>query len=113
LPTVADRIAQEVARRALEPVVEPVFHPDSYGYRPGKSAIEAVRTARQRCWRYDWVPDLDVKGYFDSIDWELMLKAVRHHVGTAAGLLARTQRAGSRLRRGLDRERVTEVPAPA
>ena len=59
--------------------MEPVFHADSYGYRPGKSAIDAVRQARQRCWRYDWVLDLDVKAYFDSIDWELMLKAVRHH----------------------------------
>ena len=79
IPTVADRIAQEVARRYLEPILEPVFHPDSYGYRPGKSAIDAVHTARQRCWRYDWVLDLDVKAYFDSIDWELMLKAVRKH----------------------------------
>ena len=59
--------------------MEPVFHADSYGYRPGKSAIDAVRQARQRCWRYDWVLDLDVKAYFDSIDWELLLKAVRHH----------------------------------
>ena len=59
IPTVADRIAQEVARRYLEPILEPVFHPDSYGYRPGKSAIDAVHTARQRCWRYDWVLDLD------------------------------------------------------
>ena len=79
IPTVADRVAQEVARRYLEPIVEPVFHVNSYGYRPGKSAIDAVRTARQRCWRYDWVLDLDVRSYFDSIDWELMLKAVRHH----------------------------------
>jgi len=79
IPTVADRIAQEVARRYLEPILEPLFHVDSYGYRPGKSAIDAVRTARQRCWRYDWVLDLDVRSYFDSIDWELMLKAVRHH----------------------------------
>ena len=79
IPTVADRVAQEVARRFLEPILEPVFHTDSYGYRPGKSAIDAVRTARQRCWRYDWVLDLDVKGYFDSIDWELMCKAVRRH----------------------------------
>ena len=53
IPTVADRIAQEVARRYLEPILEPQFHVDSYGYRPGKSAIDAVRTARQRCWRYD------------------------------------------------------------
>ena len=77
IPTVADRIAQEVARRYLEPIVEPVFHPDSYGYRPGKSAIEAVHVARERCWRYDWVLDLDIKGFFDSIDWGLLLKAVR------------------------------------
>jgi group II intron reverse transcriptase/maturase len=79
IPTVADRVAQEVARRYLEPRLEPVFHTDSYGYRPGKSAIDAVRQARQRCWRYDWVLDLDVKAYFDSIDWELMLRAVRRH----------------------------------
>jgi RNA-directed DNA polymerase len=79
IPTVAHRIAQEVARRYLEPILEPVFHSDSYGYRPGKSAIDAVRTARERCWRYDWVLDLDVQAYFDSIDWELMLKAVRQH----------------------------------
>src|SRR5262249_36150902 len=79
IPTVADRVAQDVARRYLEPILEPVFHADSYGYRPGKSAIEAVRTARERCWRYDWVLDLDVQAYFDSIDWELMLKAVRNN----------------------------------
>ncbi len=79
IPTVADRVAQEVVRRYLEPRLEPEFHIDSYGYRPGRSAIDAVRRARQRCWRYDWVLDLDVKAYFDSIDWELMLKAVRHH----------------------------------
>ena len=79
IPTVADRIAQEVVRRKLEPSLEPVFHADSYGYRPGRSAIDAVRTARQRCWHYGWVLDIDVKGYFDSIDWELLLKAVRHH----------------------------------
>ena len=76
IPTVADRIAQEVVRRYLEPILEPVFHPDSYGYRRGKSAIDAVRQARQRCWRYNWVLDLDVKGYFDSIDWELLLRAL-------------------------------------
>jgi RNA-directed DNA polymerase len=81
IPTVADRIAQEVVKRYLEPVLEPIFHRDSYGYRPGRSAIDAVRTARQRCWRYDWTLDIDVKGYFDSIDWELLLKAVRKHTG--------------------------------
>jgi group II intron reverse transcriptase/maturase len=79
IPTVADRIAQTVVKRYLEPILEEYFHPDSYGYRPGKSAIEAVGTARQRCWRYDWVLDLDIKGFFDNIDHELMLRAVRKH----------------------------------
>ena len=79
IPTVTDRIAQEVVRLYLEPLVEPVFHGDSYGYRPGRSAIDAIRTARQRCWRYDWVLDMDIKGFFDTIDHELLLKAVRHH----------------------------------
>src|SRR5262245_38575814 len=63
----------------LEPILEPAFRADSYGYRPGKSAVDAVHQARQRCWRYDWVLDLDIKGFFDSIDWELLLKAIRHH----------------------------------
>ena len=79
IPTVADRIAQEVVRRFLEPLLEPVFHSDSYGYRPGRSAIDAIRTARQRCWRHDWVVDIDIKGFFDSIDHELLLRAVRRH----------------------------------
>ncbi len=87
IPTVADRIAQEVVKRYLEPILEPIFHEDSYGYRPRRSAIDAVRKARQRCWRYDWTLDIDVKGYFDSIDWELLLKAVRHHTGCAWVLL--------------------------
>ena len=69
IPTVADRIAQEVARRYLEPILEPVFHANSYGYRPGKSAIDAVRTARQRCWRYDFVLDIDVKGFLDHVSY--------------------------------------------
>jgi RNA-directed DNA polymerase len=79
IPTVADRVAQEVVRRYLEPVLEPVFHADSYGYRPARSAIDAVRVARQRCWRYDWVVDIDIKGFFDNIDHELLLKALRKH----------------------------------
>src|SRR5262249_29466807 len=79
IPTVAHRIAQEVVRRYLEPILEPAFHADSYGYRPGKSAVDAVHQARQRCWRYDWGLDLDIKGFFDSIDWELLLKAIPHH----------------------------------
>jgi retron-type reverse transcriptase len=69
IPTVADRIAQEVARRYLEPCLEPVFHADSYGYRPGKSAVDAVHQARQRCWRYDWVLDLDIKGFLEAASY--------------------------------------------
>ena len=79
IPTVGDRVAQEVVKRYLEPILEPIFHEDSYGYRPGRSAIDALRKTRQRCWRFDWVLDIDVQSYFDSIDWELLLKAVRHH----------------------------------
>jgi len=79
VPTVSDRIAQMVAKMYFEPLVEPHFHPDSYGYRPGKSAIEAVGVARRRCWRHDWVLDLDIKGFFDNIDHGLMMRAVRKH----------------------------------
>ena len=79
VPTVADRVAQTVAYLYLEPEVEPVFHPDSYGYRPGRSAHDALGTCRQRCWRYDWVLDLDLKSFFDSLDHSLVLKAVAHH----------------------------------
>jgi RNA-directed DNA polymerase len=79
IPTVADRIAQMVATMYLEPLVEPLFHADSYGYRPCKSALEAVDTARQRCWRSDWVIDLDIKGFFDNLDYDLMMRAVRKH----------------------------------
>lgn len=77
IPTVADRIALMVVKRFLEPILEEHFHPDSYGYRPKKSAIEAIGVARQRCWRYDWVLDLDIKGFFDSIDHGLLMRAVR------------------------------------
>ena len=79
VPTISDRIAQTVAKMYLEPKVEPVFHPDSYGYRPKKSALDAVGTCRQRCWRADWVIDLDIKAFFDSVPWDLILKAVEHH----------------------------------
>jgi RNA-directed DNA polymerase len=79
IPTVADRVAQTVAKRYLEPLVEPLFHEDSYGYRPGKSALDAVGKARQRCWRNDWVLDLDIRGFFDNIDHDLMMHAVRKH----------------------------------
>ena len=79
MPTVADRVAQMVAKMYLEPVVEPKFHKDSYGYRPRKSALDAVATCRERCWRYAWVIDLDIKGFFDNLRWDLVTKAVRFH----------------------------------
>jgi RNA-directed DNA polymerase len=79
IPTVADRVAQMVVKMYFEPLVEPHFHPDSYGYRPGKSALDAVGTARRRCWRQDWVIDLDIKGFFDNLDHDLLMRAVRHH----------------------------------
>jgi RNA-directed DNA polymerase len=79
VPTVADRIAQTVVRLYLEPTVEPLFHPDSDGYRPGRSALDAVGACRERCWRTDWVIDLDVKAFFDSVPHELVLRAVRRH----------------------------------
>ena len=79
IPTVSDRIAQMVVKSRLEPEIDPLFHPDSYGYRPGKSAQDAVGQARQRCWQFDWVIDLDIKGFFDNIDHELMMRAVRKH----------------------------------
>ncbi|WP_083715279.1 group II intron reverse transcriptase/maturase [Amycolatopsis keratiniphila] len=79
IPTVADRIAQTVVRMYLEPKVEPIFHPDSYGYRPGKSALDAVGACRKRCWRADWVIDLDIRAFFDTVPWDLVLKAVAHH----------------------------------
>jgi group II intron reverse transcriptase/maturase len=80
IPTVADRIAQMVVKQVLEPELERIFHPDSYGYRPGKSAHQAIKQARERCWRNDWVIDLDIKGFFDNIDHALLMRAVRHHI---------------------------------
>jgi RNA-directed DNA polymerase len=79
IPTVADRVAQTVAKMVLEPMVEPVFHEDSYGYRPGRSALDAVGIARKRCWRADWVIDMDIKAFFDSIPHDLVERAVEYH----------------------------------
>ena len=79
VPTVADRIAQTVVRLYLEPGVEQHFHADSYGYRPRRSALDAVGVCRVRCWRRDWVIDLDIRSFFSSVDHELMLKAVARH----------------------------------
>jgi RNA-directed DNA polymerase len=79
IPTVADRVVQTVVKMMLEPMVEPIFLPNSYGYRPGKSALDAVGITRKRCWSYEWVLEFDIKGMFDNIDHELLMKAVRKH----------------------------------
>lgn len=79
IPTVADRVAQTVGKMVLEPLVDVHFHPDSYGYRPGKSALDAVGMARKRCWDADWVIDVDIKAFFDSIPHDLVERAVAHH----------------------------------
>jgi RNA-directed DNA polymerase len=79
VPTVADRIAQTVVARHLEAKVEPIFHPDSYGYRPRRSALDAVAACRRRCWKYDWVIDLDIQKFFDTVPWDLVVKAVQAH----------------------------------
>ena len=80
IPTVGDRVAQTVVKQVLEPVLDPMFHPDSYGYRPDKSAHQALSTARKRCWAKDWVIDMDIKGFFDNLRHDLVLKAVRRHI---------------------------------
>ena len=79
IPTVMDRIAQEVVRARLESELEPLFHADSYGYRKNKSAIQAVGKCRERCWAFAWILDVDIKEFFDTIDHELLMKAVRKH----------------------------------
>jgi RNA-directed DNA polymerase len=79
VPTVADRVAQTVVKLVLEPVLEPVFDRDSFGYRPGRSALDAVALVRRRNWKYDWVVEFDIKGLFDNIDHELLLRALRKH----------------------------------
>ena len=79
IPTVSDRVAQMVAKIYFEPLVEPHFHEDSYGYRPEKSALQAVAVTRKRCWRYNWLLEFDIKGLFDNIEHDLLMKAVKHH----------------------------------
>jgi RNA-directed DNA polymerase len=80
VPTVGDRVAQTVVAARLEAKVEPIFHPDSYGYRPNRSALDAVGVCRKRCWEYNWVIDLDIRKFFDSVRWDLVVKAVETHV---------------------------------
>lgn len=87
VPTVADRVAQTVVKLQIEPDIEPHFLEDSYGYRPGKSALDAVGVTRKRCWRYDWVLEFDIKGLFDNIPHALMIRALRKHVNCKWALL--------------------------
>lgn len=79
VPAVSDRIAQTAVKLYLEPLTEPMFHDDSYGYRPGRSAHDAIGRCRARCWESDWVIDLDIQAFFDMLDHELVIRAVRHH----------------------------------
>lgn len=80
IPTVSDRIGQTVVKLIIEPVLDPMFHPDSYGYRPGRSAHQAIAITKKRCWDYEWVVEFDIKGAFDHIDHCLLMKAVRTHI---------------------------------
>jgi RNA-directed DNA polymerase len=80
IPTVSDRIAQSVVKLRIEPQIDSVFHPDSYGYRPGRSAKQAIAVTRKRCWQYDWVVEFDIKAAFDQIDHGLLRKALRSHI---------------------------------
>src|SRR5690349_25031942 len=75
-PSVTDRVAQTVVAMVLEAKVEPIFHPDSYGYRPRRSALDAVAACRKRCWKTNWVLDLDIRKFFDTVSWDLVVKAV-------------------------------------
>lgn len=79
IPTVSDRIAQGAVKRFLEARLEPIFHPDSYGYRPGKSAHDALKQCKKRCRTRSWVIEVDIKAFFDHVDHDLIIKALKHH----------------------------------
>ena len=87
VPTVADRVAQTVVKQTIEPALDKIFLADSYGYRPDKSALDAVGVTRERCWKYDWVLEFDIKSLFDNIDHTLLMRAVRKHVTCPWALL--------------------------
>ena len=112
VPTVGDRIAQMVIRLMFEPCVEPHFLPDSYGYRPNKSALDAVGVTRQRCWEYDWVVEYEIKGLFDNLNHELLMKAVRKHTNNKCIILhiERWLKAPMQLPDGSLKERTQGVP---
>ena len=111
IPTIGDRGAQATVKRYVEPLVEPSFHQDSYGYRPGRSALDAVAKARQRCWRDDWVLDVDLSKFFDTLDHNLVMRAVRRFTsckwvllsierGSSPSLRPASESDGKRLRAG-------------
>lgn len=112
VPTVADRIAQMVVKLTLEPCVEPHFHRDSYGYRPNKSALDAVGITRQRCWQYDWIVEYDIKGLFDNIDHKLLMKAVKRHTDNkwVTLYIERWMKAPMQMTDGSLKERTKGVP---
>jgi group II intron reverse transcriptase/maturase len=112
VPTVADRVAQTVVKQVIEPILDPIFLADSYGYRPNKSALDAVGITRKRCWKYDWVLEFDIKGLFDNIDHELLLRAVRKHITCKWALLyiERWLRAPMVLEDGTTKERSCGTP---
>jgi len=112
IPTIEDRIAQMVVRRRIEPLVERIFLPDSYGYRPEKSGLDAVGKARERCWQKPWVLEFDIKGLFDNIDHEMLMKAVRVHTQEKWVLLytERFLRAPMMLPDGTTQERAAGTP---
>lgn len=112
IPAVGDRVAQTVAKMLIEPAVETIFHPDSYGYRPGRSALDAVGKARERCWKFDWVIDLDIKSFFDTIPWDLIEKAVARHteLGWVRLYVKRWLRAPVERRDGSREERTRGTP---
>lgn len=112
VPTVADRIAQTVAKIYFEPLVEPYFHADSYGYRPGKSPLDAVEITRKRCWQYNWVLEFDIVGLFDNIDHELLMRAVKKHTDSEWIILyvERWLKAPFKLKDGTIMERMAGTP---
>jgi len=112
VPTVADRVAQMVVKLVIESILDPIFLSDSYGYRPNKSALDAVGVTRERCWKYDWVLEFDIKGLFDNIDHEPLLRAVRKHITCKWALLyiERWLRAPMVLEDGTTKERSCGTP---
>jgi RNA-directed DNA polymerase len=112
VPTVADRVAQTVVARHLSERAERVFHPDSFGYRPGKSALDAVQVCRERCWRYDWVVEFDIRKFFDTVPWDKVVAAVEVHTDARWVVLyvRRWLAAGLRLPDGSTTERTEGTP---